>query len=388
MVFVASTALASLSPPRSVANPTFFAGAHGVLGSIQFANTNAGEIVSDETQFFYDTTDVSGALRVNNITSPGGVRVPKLGSGVSNQSDHDSIAIGVSAGTTQGGTKNVALGFTAGASQGGLAAIAVGANAGASQVGAGAVAIGDNAGFNQSGAGAIAIGKKAAYMNAKTANTQGDYSIVIGHNACASEFSVPANAIVLDAKNGDNIAKTSAITTGFFVDPVADLSGASGFVTTVYNPTSKEFRYVARDTELIAAYYDSVNTPYTLTQVVAGPYSLLSISITRLVECGFSALGVVTFTSIAGVSTDDEIFAQVYLNSAAVGIPMRVAVPNIAYLGQTGQITVSFSGVLAVQTNTISLQLYCTRGAGILVENGSLAIQSGMMKPGDARMNA
>ena len=421
-------------PPVS-AIPTTFAGAIGVLGSIQYANTNAGEITSDHDNFNYSTAvKAAGVLSVNNIATPTNGSVPKIGSGVSAQTGDNCVAIGVNAGASQAADA-IALGHSAGAAQTddaiavghsagatqAAAAIAVGLNAGNSQAmyavavgryagaiqaasavalgnAAGAiqaadaiaigtsagrvqasntVAVGAGAGYNQSGEGAIAIGTNAAWMGGDSGKTQGIYSIVIGHNACATAHDVPASTIVLDANNGGVPFPVAA---GFFVDPVADLSGAAGFVTTVYNPSTKEFRYVAKDTEIIAAFYDMSTDAITLGASTS-PTTYLTRNISRLVACSASVLGVVTFQSVTGIAVGDEIFAQVYLNTAAVGIPMRVVVPNIAYLNQVGQITVSFNGNLIVGTNKIDVRLYSTSGAGIATINGSLAIQSGMMVP-------
>jgi hypothetical protein len=266
------------------------------------------------------------------------------------------------------------MGYSAGASQA-ASAVAIGDSAGYLQ-GENAVAMGTGAGFRQT-AGAIAIGNKAAWMAGNDTKAQGAHSIVIGDNACATATDIPDNAIVLDAMNGGITTPAAA---GFFVAPVVDLSGAAGFVTTVYNPTTKEFRYVNNDTEIISAFYDMTTTATTLA---ATPtlYSTLTRSIVRLVACSASVLAVVTFKSATGIAVGDEMFAQVYLNSTAVGLPMCTVVPNIAYLGQTGQITVSFNGNLIVGTNVIEVRINSTSGAGIVSVNGSLAIQSGMMCP-------
>ena len=125
----------------------------------------------------------------------------------------------------------VHIGSNAGATNQGDGTVAIGLGAGETNQSGNAVAIGNYAGNSEQGVHAIAIGPSAG------SSGQGNNAIAIGKNAGIS--GQPANSIILNA-SGDALNVTSI---GFFVNPVRNVAGLSGFVALYYNPTTHEIGY-------------------------------------------------------------------------------------------------------------------------------------------------
>jgi hypothetical protein len=171
-----------------------------------------------------------------------------------------AVAIGYQTARTNQGTSAVAIGYWAGYGNQGNQAVAIGINAGFCGQKACSVAVGNNAGYNTQGclsvaigrdtgqnfqgSQAVAIGWSAAKNNQGTGavaigvcagrTTQGSYSIAIGYYA--GQTSQAANSIVINA----NITALNPTTTGFFVNPVRNLSAAN---VLYYDPDTKEITY-------------------------------------------------------------------------------------------------------------------------------------------------
>ena len=147
----------------------------------------------------------------------------------------NAIAIGTNAGNTTQQNNAIAIGRNAGNTSQRNSAIAIGTNAGNTEQLGGAIAIGRNAGNTEQLDNAIAIGTDAGYTN------QGQYSIAIGYNAGNTDQ--PANSIIL---NASGVSVDGSTANAFFVKPIrADNGGVlpSGFFPMAYNPTTSEIIY-------------------------------------------------------------------------------------------------------------------------------------------------
>jgi Collagen triple helix repeat (20 copies) len=133
-----------------------------------------------------------------------------------------SVAIGYTAGTTQGGN-SVAIGTFAGQHYQGSNTVAIGTSAGTTNQKSYAVAIGYNAGITYQSTNAIAIGYGAG------ANTQNVESIAIGHNAGSQNQSTQAIAIGTDAGYGGQNPWAIAIGTNAGNNKQSSLAIAIGF---------------------------------------------------------------------------------------------------------------------------------------------------------------
>jgi hypothetical protein len=142
-----------------------------------------------------------------------------------------SVAIGEQCGNKNQGTGAVAIGWVAGYDTQGYYSVAIGNGAGQEYQGNTAVAIGNYAGYTGQGTFAIAIGNKAGYTG------QGTNAIAIGYNAGVAGQS--PYSIVLNASSRIDV---NAGTTGFFVNPIRNLS-LGGTTVVHYDATTSELSY-------------------------------------------------------------------------------------------------------------------------------------------------
>jgi hypothetical protein len=157
----------------------------------------------------------------------------------------NSIAIGETAGRLTQGSMAVAVGDGAGLTTQGSGATALGRLAGNSNQGIGAVAVGFNSALTGQGERAVTIGYESGYLNQGTfavaigsdagKTAQGTNAIAIGRQAGFSNQT--AGSIVLNASG----SALDAAAAGFFVNPVRNLTGASGVVQ--YNSTTSEISF-------------------------------------------------------------------------------------------------------------------------------------------------
>ena len=169
-----------------------------------------------------------------NTEQLGGAIAIGYNAGNTEQLDN-AIAIGTNAGNTTQQNNAIAIGRNAGNTSQRNSAIAIGRNAGNTEQLGGAIAIGRNAGNTEQLDNAIAIGTDAGYTN------QGQYSIAIGYNA--GNTGQPANSIIL---NASGVSVDGSTANAFFVKPIrADNGGVlpSGFFPMAYNPTTSEIIY-------------------------------------------------------------------------------------------------------------------------------------------------
>lgn len=180
-------------------------------------------------------------------------RAPQANSvtiGRSSISSLESVTLGALSGA---GTYGVTLGARSNGSNGaitigyqanggGLSSIAIGLQSGAS-TGETSIAIGAQAGQKTSN-NTIAIGSVAGIPNVVNAIAQGANSIAIGHRAGynfpVENSRIHENSIILNA-TGQNFVTAQA--NSLFVKPIRDVTGESGFVELVYNPTTGEIGY-------------------------------------------------------------------------------------------------------------------------------------------------
>ena len=147
--------------------------------------------------------------------------------GYANQGNQ-AVAIGLSAGFCGQKACSVAVGNAAGYNTQGCLSVAIGRDTGLNFQGSQSVAIGWSAGKNTQGTKSVAIGTCAGNYQ------QGAYSVAVGYQAGAT--SQAANSIVINA----NITALNPTTTGFFVNPVRELSATK---VLYYDPSTKEITY-------------------------------------------------------------------------------------------------------------------------------------------------
>jgi Head domain of trimeric autotransporter adhesin len=196
---------------------------NGTTGDIILTSHFAGGTAYSD-YLFWDTTAQSGS----GAWGSDGAKV-HIGSnaGSTNQGDA-TVAIGVGAGETNQTIYAVAIGSGAGATGQGGNAVAIGVSAGNIGQGINSVAIGNAAGSSGQGANSVAIGPNAG------SSGQGDNAIAIGNGAGVTDQH--ESSIILNA-SPDALNVT---TTGFFVNPIRNVAGLTGFVALYYNPTTHE----------------------------------------------------------------------------------------------------------------------------------------------------
>ena len=192
------------------------------------------------------TSESQIALGSATAVTAQGARAIAIGqsSGQSSQGD-DTVAIGQYAGNEIQGNNAIAIGNTAGYTGQGSIAVAIGTNAGESGQGSAGVAIGYYAGKTSQETGAVAIGYTTAQVTQRQGavaigwsagqTNQGVNAIAIGYRAGFTNQN--ASSIVLNASG----VALEAAAAGFFVNPVRNLTGASGVVQ--YDSTTSEISY-------------------------------------------------------------------------------------------------------------------------------------------------
>ena len=142
-----------------------------------------------------------------------------------------AVAIGFAAGQTAQGGSTTAIGGTAGNANQGAGATAVGYGAGNATQGNSATAVGASAGGSGQGAGAVAIGANAGFQN------QGADAIAIG--GAAGITNQTAGSICLNASG----AALNPSVAGCFINPIRGVALGIGVGRVFYNTTTFELQY-------------------------------------------------------------------------------------------------------------------------------------------------
>ena len=153
------------------------------------------------------------------------------GSAGANLQSPYAVAVGTTAGQFAQGGFSVAIGYGTGLTSQGASAVAIGTGAGNTSQGNATIAVGTGAGSTTQGANAVAIGTGAG------TNNQGTSAVAVG--AFAGATSQGNNSIILNA-TAANLDQTTANT--FTVAPVRNDVSNIGNVM-FYNVTSKEITY-------------------------------------------------------------------------------------------------------------------------------------------------
>ena len=95
------------------------------------------------------------------------------------------------------------------------------------------ISIGNQAGRNNQDQEAISIGYESGHTN------QGQYSIALGYQAGYSNQH--ENTIIFNALNSQ---LNSGNTGSFYVKPIRNVTGETGFFDLKYNPTTGEIGYI------------------------------------------------------------------------------------------------------------------------------------------------
>jgi hypothetical protein len=178
----------------------------------------------------------------------------------------NAVSIGINTGKTTQGQSAVAIGEGAGNNNQAPFGIAIGQSAGGNTQGQSAVAIGRGAGTNNQGNCSVSIGYYTAQLNQGTNSvaiggyaapqSQGNYSVAIGYFAGGN--SQGANSIAIGTYSGGNFSvgqgNNSIVlnATGSIINPVGDntfvvapIRSATGAISLLYDPTTKEVTYAA-----------------------------------------------------------------------------------------------------------------------------------------------
>lgn len=109
----------------------------------------------------------------------------------------------------------------------------IGINAGQNGQASSAVAIGSQAGYTGQGSSAVAISNQAGYTGQKS------NAVAIG--TLAGYNNQPSNSIVINATVSNLNGDTGS---AFYVKPIRQLSGLTGFTGLYYNPSTGEIAYM------------------------------------------------------------------------------------------------------------------------------------------------
>jgi len=254
---------------------------------------------------------------------------------------YDAVAIGSSAGGSDGfqGESAIAIGGSAGANLQSPYAVAVGTTAGQFAQGGFSVAIGYGTGLTSQGASAVAIGTGAGNTS------QGNATIAVGTGAGSTTQG--ANAVAIGTGAGTNNQGTSAVAVG-------GVAGAGGSFSTNYvsGAVSPSTTLVVVDTTNIVPGMIISGTGFTGNQTVVTVTNATTLAISA--SANSTPSGELTFTGSQGI------LAVAIGNGAGQVQQGQYAVAIGAIAGNSGQGTTSvavgyLSGAVTQGTSAVAV---------------------------------